>query len=66
MLRSYGILGLRHVTRGNVAENAAMKAIVDNELGTINASMQEPICITEVQLNVHSSYIRLQEVRARS
>jgi 5'-nucleotidase len=42
--------------------NEDLKKIVDNELGTIVAAMKEPICITEVQLDVRSSYIRLQEV----
>jgi hypothetical protein len=39
-----------------------LKEIVNNELGVINATMQEPICITEVTLDVRASYIRTEEV----
>ncbi|KAK1227919.1 hypothetical protein PQX77_009058 [Marasmius sp. AFHP31] len=55
------ITGKRHITRESTPVNEAMKAIIDSELGTINATMSEPILITEVQLDVRSSFIRLQE-----
>ncbi|THU95171.1 Metallo-dependent phosphatase [Dendrothele bispora CBS 962.96] len=55
------IKGKRCVTRGNTEVNQDVKAVVDQELGTINAAMVEPICVTEVELDVKSSYIRRQE-----
>ncbi|KAF5384466.1 hypothetical protein D9757_006409 [Collybiopsis confluens] len=55
------ITGKRHVTRENTPVNKFIKDIVDGELGTINAAMAEKILITEVQLDVRSSFIRLQE-----
>ncbi|KAJ3538174.1 hypothetical protein NM688_g6557 [Phlebia brevispora] len=55
------IKGVRHVTRGDIPVNEALKAIVTNELRLIDASMSEPICITEVQLDVRSSEIRVHE-----
>ncbi|PPR01109.1 hypothetical protein CVT24_000405 [Panaeolus cyanescens] len=55
------VSGNRHVTRQTTPVDEAMKSIIDSELGTINAAMAEPIHITEVQLDVRSSFIRLQE-----
>ncbi|KAL4266750.1 5'-nucleotidase family protein [Pleurotus pulmonarius] len=55
------ISGKRHVTRGDTAEDQALKTIFDRELGTINASMSEAIFVSEVQLDCRSSYIRLEE-----
>ncbi|EIN11144.1 Metallo-dependent phosphatase [Punctularia strigosozonata HHB-11173 SS5] len=55
------IKGRRHVTRGGTAVNEALKEVVDNELSTIKTAMKEPICFTEVQLDVRSSFIRLNE-----
>ncbi|KAK7458726.1 hypothetical protein VKT23_009725 [Stygiomarasmius scandens] len=55
------IQGKRCVTRGNLEENEDMKGIYDQELGTITAAMDQPICFTEVELDVRSSYIRLHE-----
>ncbi|KIY73873.1 Metallo-dependent phosphatase [Cylindrobasidium torrendii FP15055 ss-10] len=55
------ITGKRYITRESTPVNADMKAIIDSELGTINATMSENILITEVQLDVRSSFVRLQE-----
>ncbi|KAK7693426.1 hypothetical protein QCA50_002994 [Cerrena zonata] len=55
------IKGQRHVTRGDTPVDEAIKVIVDNELKTIQASMQDPICDTEVELDVRSSNIRVHE-----
>ena len=43
--------------------NAAMKKVYDEEIGAITDALQEAIFISEVELNLDSSYIRLQEVR---
>ena len=55
-------LGQRHVTRGDTPVNQELKAIVDEELGTIKAAMKDPICVTDVTLDVRSSFVRLNEV----
>ncbi|KAJ7511422.1 Metallo-dependent phosphatase [Mycena galericulata] len=55
------IKGKRHVTRGTTAVNEDIKAIVDNELKPFKASMSEPVCISDVLLNVRSEHVRLQE-----
>ncbi|KAF9259288.1 Metallo-dependent phosphatase [Marasmius fiardii PR-910] len=55
------IRGKRHITRGDTAVNQALKKIVDIELETINETMKENICTTEVKLDVQSTYIRVQE-----
>ncbi|TFK22412.1 Metallo-dependent phosphatase [Coprinopsis marcescibilis] len=56
-----GIQGKRHVTRGNTPVNVAMKKVYDEEIGAINDAMQEAIFISDVELNLDSSYIRLNE-----
>ncbi|KIK95089.1 hypothetical protein PAXRUDRAFT_407850 [Paxillus rubicundulus Ve08.2h10] len=55
------IKGTRHITRESTKVNEDIKNIVDRELADINAAMKEPICITETELDVQSSYIRLGE-----
>ncbi|KAJ8094243.1 hypothetical protein PM082_006782 [Marasmius tenuissimus] len=55
------ITGKRHITRDSTPVNKAMKAIYDEQLVHINATMVEPILNTEVQLDVRSSFVRLQE-----
>ncbi|KXN90361.1 putative 5'-nucleotidase [Leucoagaricus sp. SymC.cos] len=54
------IKGKRIVTRGDTPVNPDMKVIFDREISTINAAMEEPICITEVPLDVGIT-IRLHE-----
>ncbi|KAF8837793.1 Metallo-dependent phosphatase [Paxillus ammoniavirescens] len=55
------IKGTRHVTRESTKVDENIKNIVDHELADINAAMKEPICRTETELDVQSSYIRLGE-----
>ncbi|KAJ8514906.1 hypothetical protein ONZ45_g7602 [Pleurotus djamor] len=55
------IRGKRRITRGNVAEDKAMKAIFDEELAIVQSAMGEQLCTTEVALNIRSEHIRLQE-----
>lgn len=62
-MRFTPFIGKRHITRESTPVDDAMKDIITCELGTINATMAEPILITEVQLDVRSSLVRMQEVR---
>lgn len=55
------IRGTRHVTRESTKVNENMERVVKRELKHITKAMEEPICKTEVELDVRSSYIRLGE-----
>lgn len=55
------ITGKRWVTREETLVNQAIKTIVDNELKTILAANEEPIFVTEVELETETSYIRRNE-----
>ncbi|TFK22405.1 Metallo-dependent phosphatase [Coprinopsis marcescibilis] len=55
------ITGKRHTTAGRTPVHPGMKEVYDKEIGTIDGAMKDPICITEVELNVKSSFIRVHE-----
>ena len=60
-------LGARHITREEVisslsAFSSSVQSVFQQEIGTMELAWKEPACITEVELNVLSGYIRNQEV----
>jgi len=42
--------------------SAEVKKVFDQEIGTINAASKEPICRTEIELDVRSNSVRTREV----
>jgi hypothetical protein len=58
------VAGQRHVTRATTPVDKAMKEVVDKEIAVFVESLKEQLCITETELDVTSSHVRLQEVSA--
>lgn len=54
------IVGSRHTTTGETPLNERVQKIVDVELETVNESLKEPICYSEVDLDLRS--VRFKEV----
>lgn len=56
------MIGIRHITTGDLAVDPDMQKVIEHELADIDAAMADPICISEVELDARSSVIRTGEV----
>lgn len=57
-----GICGKYHRTRSDLPSHTALKKTLGSLLSDVSESLKAPVCITEVELNLHSDIIRTREV----
>ncbi|TFK22404.1 Metallo-dependent phosphatase [Coprinopsis marcescibilis] len=55
------ITGKRHSTAETTPVHIGVQEVYEVEIGTIDDALVEPICTTEVELNVQSTFVRVHE-----
>ncbi|EGN96165.1 hypothetical protein SERLA73DRAFT_170577 [Serpula lacrymans var. lacrymans S7.3] len=53
--------GKRHLTVPDIVPNENLKKIVDSQLSGVGDTLKVPVCITNVELDVRSQFIRVAE-----